>query len=74
MSKSKNKHVSGWLKVGESVQIRPSNNSGVVAYVGRTEFASGTWVGVELDTSQGKNDGAVKGRTLYSSKSFILNQ
>ena len=42
----------GWMKVGESVQIRPSNNSGVIAYMGRTEFAPGTWVGVELDTPQ----------------------
>ena len=50
------------MKVGESVQIRPSNLSGVVQYLGRTEFAPGTWVGVELDTSQGKNDGSVKGK------------
>ena len=49
------------MKVGESVQIRPSNNAGAIAYVGSTEFASGTWVGVELDTPQGKHDGTVKG-------------
>ena len=34
---------------------------GVIAYIGPTEFAPGTWVGLELDTSQGKNDGTVKG-------------
>ena len=31
-------------------------------FVCRTEFAGGVWAGVELDTHQGKNDGAVKGR------------
>ena len=50
-----------WMRPGESVQVRPSNISGVIAYVGSTEFAPGTWVGLELDTSQGKNDGTVKG-------------
>ena len=33
-------------------------------YCGTVEFASGIWVGVELDTPDGKNDGVVKG-TLY---------
>jgi len=55
-----------WIKVGESIQIRPSNNSGVIAYIGSTEFASGLWVGVELDTSQGKNDGSVKGVCYFN--------
>ena len=54
-------HIPDWLKVGESVQVRPSNLSGVVAFVGSTQFASGIWVGLELDTSQGKNNGTVKG-------------
>ena len=53
--------VPAWMRPGESVQVRPSNISGVIAYVGATEFAPGTWVGLELDTSQGKNDGTVKG-------------
>ena len=55
-----------WVKIGESIQIRPSNNSGTIAYVGNTEFASGLWVGVELDTSQGKNDGSVKGVRYFN--------
>ena len=50
-----------WMVVGESVQVRPSNLSGVIAYVGLTEFAPGNWIGIELDTSQGKNNGTVAG-------------
>lgn len=40
--------------IGESVLIRPYNSSGVVAYIGPTEFAGGTWVGVDLDAPKGK--------------------
>lgn len=43
-----------WVVVGESVQIRPYNWYGVIAYVGPTEFAPGTWIGVDLDVPTGK--------------------
>lgn len=42
-----------WVVVGESVLIRPYNSSGVIAYIGGTEFAAGHWIGVELDTPTG---------------------
>jgi len=42
-----------WIVVGESVLVRPYSYSGVIAYVGPTEFASGTWIGVELDAPTG---------------------
>lgn len=45
--------VPEWVVLGESVLIRPYNCSGVVAYIGGTEFAAGTWVGVELDAPKG---------------------
>jgi kinesin family protein 13 len=55
-----------WLVVGESVQVRPSNLSGVVRFIGPTRFAPGLWIGVELDTSRGKNDGSVDGIFYFS--------
>ena len=42
-----------WVVVGESVLVRPYSYSGVIAYVGPTEFASGNWIGVELDAPTG---------------------
>ncbi|KAK7063154.1 Kinesin-like protein kif13b [Halocaridina rubra] len=55
-----------WCELGESIQIRPYNYSGVIAYIGHTEFATGTWVGVELDVPMGKNDGSVNGVRYFA--------
>ncbi|KAF5271787.1 hypothetical protein FQR65_LT17583 [Abscondita terminalis] len=60
--------VPDWVVIGESVLIRPYNSSGVVAYIGPTEFASGTWVGVDLDAPKGKNDGSVQGICYFTSR------
>ncbi|KAK2583279.1 hypothetical protein KPH14_009285 [Odynerus spinipes] len=58
-----------WVVVGESVLVRPYSYSGVIAYVGPTEFASGVWIGVELDAPTGKNDGAVNGHRYFTCRS-----
>ncbi|XP_054013646.1 kinesin-like protein KIF13B isoform X8 [Hylaeus anthracinus] len=55
-----------WVVVGESVLVRPYSYSGVIAYVGPTEFASGSWIGIELDAPTGKNDGAVNGHRYFT--------
>ncbi|KAG7193852.1 uncharacterized protein KQ657_005050 [Scheffersomyces spartinae] len=47
------------LKLGQKVSVR--GDGGTLKYIGRTQFAPGTWYGVELDTKQGKNDGSVNG-------------
>lgn len=42
-----------WLKEGEFVSVG-TNKSGTVRYVGPTDFAEGTWVGVELEVPAGE--------------------
>ncbi|XP_046405746.1 CAP-Gly domain-containing linker protein 4-like [Ischnura elegans] len=37
------------------------SKTGILRYCGSTEFAPGFWAGVELDSSEGKNDGSVNG-------------
>uniref|UniRef100_A0A8D3D4D6 Kinesin family member 13Bb n=1 Tax=Scophthalmus maximus TaxID=52904 RepID=A0A8D3D4D6_SCOMX len=53
-----------WLKEGEFVTVG-TNKSGTVRYVGPTDFAVGTWVGVELEVPAGKNDGSVAGKHYF---------
>merc|ERR1719242_1206850 len=55
-----------WMVCGESVILRQSNYSGIIAFIGATDFASGLWVGVELDAPLGKNDGSVKGVRYFT--------
>ncbi|XP_023809029.1 kinesin-like protein KIF13B isoform X1 [Oryzias latipes] len=53
-----------WLKEGEFVTVG-TNKSGTVRYVGPTDFAKGTWIGVELEVPAGKNDGSVGGKQYF---------
>lgn len=46
-------------QIGDRVSVR--NLTGTVRFIGETEFASGVWIGVELDDPVGKNDGSVQG-------------
>lgn len=48
--------------------IRPYNTSGVISFLGTTHFQPGMWVGVELDTPTGKNDGSVQGIPYFQCK------
>lgn len=54
-----------WLTVGQSVRISPESKMGTVAYVGKTNFAQGIWVGVELEAPNGKNDGSYNGTQYF---------
>ena len=59
-----------WLVCGESVILRQSNYSGIIAFIGSTEFAPGLWIGVELDAPLGEF-GKVK-RLVESSNTFFI--
>ncbi|XP_008400224.2 CAP-Gly domain-containing linker protein 3 [Poecilia reticulata] len=48
------------LKLGDRV-VLDDLKTGTLRFCGTTEFASGQWVGVELDEPEGKNDGSVGG-------------
>mmetsp|Transcript_118874 Transcript_118874/g.343816 ORF Transcript_118874/g.343816 Transcript_118874/m.343816 type:complete len:585 (-) Transcript_118874:117-1871(-) len=51
-------------KIGQRVLIA-GKQVGVVRFFGPTDFAEGSWIGVELDEPRGKNNGTVKGRTYF---------
>jgi len=45
-----------WIHVGEPVIVTVSQGgtrTGHIQFVGQTEFASGNWIGVELDSADG---------------------
>ncbi|XP_055378395.1 kinesin-like protein KIF13A isoform X4 [Condylostylus longicornis] len=60
--------IPDWVVVGESVLIRPYNTSGIISFIGQTHFQNGIWIGVELDTPTGKNDGTVQGIPYFHCK------
>ncbi|XP_016838153.1 restin homolog isoform X2 [Nasonia vitripennis] len=55
------------LQMGERVIVSSSQGSktGVLRYMGVTEFAPGEWCGVELDEPVGKNDGSVADKRYF---------
>ncbi|OAD05156.1 hypothetical protein MUCCIDRAFT_126128, partial [Mucor lusitanicus CBS 277.49] len=38
---------------------------GTIKYIGEVDFAKGTWVGVELESRLGNNDGSVDGKRYF---------
>jgi len=55
------------VEIGEHVLVG-GTKSGVVAFIGPTQFAAGEWVGIELDSAVGKNDGSVNGVRYFTCK------
>nr|XP_048277749.1 kinesin-like protein KIF13B isoform X1 [Myodes glareolus] len=56
--------VPEWLREGEYVVVGTSK-TGIVRYIGPTDFQEGTWIGVELDLPSGKNDGSIGGKQYF---------
>ena len=56
--------LSSNIQVGDRVLV-DGVIPGVVAFLGSTQFASGVWAGVILDTYDGKNDGSVDGVSYF---------
>ncbi|XP_060081440.1 CAP-Gly domain-containing linker protein 4-like isoform X1 [Ylistrum balloti] len=54
------------LEVGMSVFC--NSELGTVRYIGPADFGDGIWVGVELRTAKGKNDGCVQDKRYFSCK------
>jgi len=48
------------LSVGDRVCV-DGRKIGYVRFLGSTKFASGSWVGIELENMSGKNDGSIAG-------------
>ncbi|KAI8986352.1 hypothetical protein BDB01DRAFT_785295 [Pilobolus umbonatus] len=54
-------------EIGHRVELlrRPLPTQGVIKYIGPVEFALGIWVGIELDSRLGNNDGSVDGKRYF---------
>lgn len=55
------------LRRGDRVLARSERGdlSGILRFMGETDFATGEWAGIELETPDGKNDGSVLGYRYF---------
>uniref|UniRef100_G1KIL4 CAP-Gly domain containing linker protein family member 4 n=1 Tax=Anolis carolinensis TaxID=28377 RepID=G1KIL4_ANOCA len=63
-------NTEGPVKLHEGFQVLLSSSSemGTIRYIGPTNFAPGIWLGLELRSAKGKNDGAVGDKRYFSCK------
>uniref|UniRef100_UPI0037E7F84C CAP-Gly domain-containing linker protein 4 n=1 Tax=Semicossyphus pulcher TaxID=241346 RepID=UPI0037E7F84C len=54
------------LHVGMQVLLSSANEMAFIRYLGTADFAPGLWLGLELRSPKGKNDGSVGGRRYFS--------
>lgn len=55
------------ISIGDKVKVQGKTCDGTIRFIGQTQFATGEWVGVELDKNgEGKHNGTVKGRFYFS--------
>jgi dynactin 1 len=53
------------FKIGQTVETS-TQQQGLVKYVGPIHVAEGDWLGIELPTPTGKNDGSVRGERYFT--------
>ncbi|GIY61456.1 restin homolog, partial [Caerostris darwini] len=56
------------FREGDRVSVTSASGppkTGVLRYLGQTDFAAGEWAGIELDEPMGKNDGTVAGKRYF---------
>ncbi|XP_068266337.1 CAP-Gly domain-containing linker protein 4 [Nyctibius grandis] len=56
------------LHEGSQVLLTSSNEMGTIRYIGPTDFALGIWLGLELRSAKGKNDGSVGEKRYFTCK------
>ncbi|CAI5452694.1 unnamed protein product [Caenorhabditis angaria] len=57
-----NEEAAKSINVGERCEVRVGGvRRGEIAYVGKTQFKEGVWIGIRYDEPVGKNDGSVGG-------------
>ncbi|XP_029350323.1 CAP-Gly domain-containing linker protein 4 isoform X2 [Echeneis naucrates] len=54
------------LHVGTQVLLNSANEMAFIRYLGKADFAPGLWLGLELRSPKGKNDGSVGGRRYFT--------
>jgi len=52
------------FEVGQTVELQDGRIARL-RYIGDAHFATGDWIGVELDDASGKNDGSVQGQRYF---------
>ena len=52
------------LVVGQTVELSDGRIA-VIRFMGQPHFATGDWIGVELEDDSGKNDGSVQGERYF---------
>ncbi|OAK98207.1 hypothetical protein IQ06DRAFT_295568 [Phaeosphaeriaceae sp. SRC1lsM3a] len=56
-------------KLGQTVETT-AGQQGVVRYIGPIHVAEGNWLGIELPSAEGKNDGSVRGERYFNCSPF----